>query len=595
MSILRVRIKQLASIAVILTILFVMGGCGGGGGGGSGPPPSKTGTVSGKVVSATTGTAVPDANIRTDSTTVTSASDGAYSLKTEVGERIVIHADAVGFAETFQVTRVAPGQTTSLDIQLIPSGVIGPVIIATGDTVTVPNSSAQVSIPAGGLVPVSGGAPATIVNVTITPINPSIDPSAMPGDYRAILAGGGPPVPIESFGAILVDIRDDSGIQYTLATGQTATIRIPLGTLSSSPPPNIPLFYFDETTGLWMEEGSATLAGLAPEQYYEGTVTHFGYWNADRAIDTVFVSGCVRDAEDQAMAGLIVKSNGVDYSSAASTLTDQAGNFRVTVRRESLATISAFDQNGNSLDTPVALGPLTADFTLPSCFVTEAPPLAITTQSLPSGVVNGSYNTSLSASSGTEPYSWQLFESLLPTGLTLDSASAQITGSPTVTGTFAITIQVLDSTTPAQSATASFSITIIPEPPSGGDGTLSVTNAPADVGGSFVPNSIDVFPAGTGTTIIRWYEGFTGFNYDEELTVRYDSTNNTVLSIVFIRDSSPVSIKSWWCGAGAGFPACNGINLNRSGGTLSLEDTTFSETPTAPPIIFNGTLNFPAF
>ena len=122
------------------------------------------------------------------------------------------------------------------------------------------------------------------VNVAITPINPAVDPTLMPGDFNGVSAGGGSPVPIESFGAMLIDIRDSSGTRYNLAPGKTSTIRIPLGTLSSTPPPTIPLFFFDESTGLWKEEGTATIQGIAPNQYYEGTVTHFSYWNADQGV-----------------------------------------------------------------------------------------------------------------------------------------------------------------------------------------------------------------------------------------------------------------------------------------------------------------------
>jgi hypothetical protein len=400
---------------------------------------------------------------------VISAADGAYTLTAGVGTRVVIHVQAAGFAKTFQVARVSAGKTASLDVQLLPTGVTRSVSIAVGDTVTVPDSTAQVTIPAGGLVPASGGTSAASVNVAVTPINPAIDPDVMPGDYTAVLSGGGSPVPIESFGALLLDVSDESGTRYTLAPGQTSTIRIPVGTLSASPPPTIPLLIFDESTGLWAEEGTATLAGTAPNQFYEGTVARFGFWNADQAMNTVFVSGCVLDTANQPIANVMVKTNGINYSGSASTFTAADGSFQVAVRRDALATLSVtFDRNGSPLTTTVNVGPFTADSTLPDCIVTEPAPLGITARSLPTGIVGTGYNARLAAFNGTKPYSWSVLSGVLPTGLTLDNTTGQISGAPTAAGTFTGTIQAQDSSTPQQSATAPFSITIFPTSSGGG-------------------------------------------------------------------------------------------------------------------------------
>lgn len=232
---------------------------------------------------------------------------------------------------------------------------------------TVPNSPAQVSIPAAGLVPQAGGQAAPTVNVAVTPINPAVDISVMPGDFTAVSAGGGATNTIESFGAMLVDIRDNAGIRYTLAPGQQSTIRIPLGTRSAVRPNAIPLFFFNETTGLWVEEGTATIAGIAPNQYYEGTVTRFSYWNADRVMETVFVSGCVRDAANQPVANALVQTDGIDYSGAASARSAADGSFRVALRRASHATLISLE--GTRLSSTSSIGPFAADFTLPSCLV----------------------------------------------------------------------------------------------------------------------------------------------------------------------------------------------------------------------------------
>ncbi|WP_344763905.1 hypothetical protein [Actimicrobium antarcticum] len=205
----------------------------------------------------------------------------------------------------------------------------------------------------------TGAAPQGAVTVKIAAINPATNPANMPGDYTTSTGAN-----IESFGALSVQLRDAAGKALNLASGQSATIRIPLASRSGLPPPTVPLFYFNETTGLWVEEGVATLAGVAPNQYYEGSVKHFSTWNADKALDSIFVNGCVSSADGKSLDAVPVISSGIDYSGIASTRTNPEGKFRVAMRRNSQATIgAAYTRVSNG----VLAGPSTTDITLPEC------------------------------------------------------------------------------------------------------------------------------------------------------------------------------------------------------------------------------------
>lgn len=91
------------------------------------------------------------------------------------------------------------------------------------------------------------------------------------------------------------------------------------------------------------------------------------------------------------------------------------------------------------------------------------PPLQITTTTLPQGVINVTYSSTafLTAIGGTQPYTWSISAGSLPSGLTLNASTGQISGKPTATGTSNFTAKVTDSSTPtAQTATANLSITV---------------------------------------------------------------------------------------------------------------------------------------
>ncbi|HTW46492.1 MAG TPA: putative Ig domain-containing protein [Acidobacteriaceae bacterium] len=98
--------------------------------------------------------------------------------------------------------------------------------------------------------------------------------------------------------------------------------------------------------------------------------------------------------------------------------------------------------------------------------------LAISTSSLPDGVVGSAYSQTLSATGGSGAgYAWTISAGTLPSGLTLSSAGA-ITGTPKSAGASTFTVQVTDSD--SDKASAQLSITVNP--------TLAVTTTSLPAG-----------------------------------------------------------------------------------------------------------------
>src|ERR1039457_4803858 len=99
-----------------------------------------------------------------------------------------------------------------------------------------------------------------------------------------------------------------------------------------------------------------------------------------------------------------------------------------------------------------------------SCAITVATapaPLSLAC-SANSAQVGQPYISSMAAAGGTPPYTYSISAGSLPSGLTLNSSTGAITGTPTAAGTFSETSRVLDST--GASATSSCGITVVTAP-----------------------------------------------------------------------------------------------------------------------------------
>lgn len=132
-----------------------------------------------------------------------------------------------------------------------------------------------------------------------------------------------------------------------------------------------------------------------------------------------------------------------------------------------LTIISNADGTGTISGTPTTFGNST--FTL-EVADSESPPatgttsslsiaiegfVTITTTSLPAGNVAIFYDSQLMATGGMLPYHWSITSGMLPPGLTLFPSTGVISGTPTTTGTYPITVLVTDSESTPAMATAS--------------------------------------------------------------------------------------------------------------------------------------------
>ena len=91
-----------------------------------------------------------------------------------------------------------------------------------------------------------------------------------------------------------------------------------------------------------------------------------------------------------------------------------------------------------------------------------APPLVITTTTLPNGVQGSVYSDAVAVTGGTPAYTWTVDAGALPDGLTLDAGTGAISGIATLAGTYDFTIRVTDSDVSPQTTTQALQIVIDP-------------------------------------------------------------------------------------------------------------------------------------
>jgi Putative Ig domain len=165
-------------------------------------------------------------------------------------------------------------------------------------------------------------------------------------------------------------------------------------------------------------------------------------------------------------------------------------------------------QGATEATVVTATGPQTGTFVLStnanwsavvatfSAGVVIVPPVTITTTTLPNGSQNVAYNTTLAATGGTTPYTWSIVApGTLPTGLSLNSGSGVISGTPTVAGTTNFTVRVTDATL----ATATQALSLTVNPPA----ALAITTTTLPAGTQNVAYTTTVAATG-GTTPYTW-------------------------------------------------------------------------------------------
>lgn len=235
------------------------------------------------------GQPVAGAQVRVGSKSTQTNARGLYILQAVKGPKnaTLITAQKAGYFDGFKTIRIRAGQTNYVHMQLMDKGAAQTLNAAAGGTLQF--QGVRLMFQANSFKnkitqqPYSG-----TVHVYTRWLDPTADNLAkiMPGALRGVGSTGRERA-LTTYGMLVTELYDDQGNALQLVSGKPAEMhmQVPANVVSQAPV-TIPLWHFDEATGLWVEEGQATLQG----QEYVGNLAHFSYWNCDFPNDILTVT-----------------------------------------------------------------------------------------------------------------------------------------------------------------------------------------------------------------------------------------------------------------------------------------------------------------
>lgn len=231
-----------------------------------------------------------DATVWLGSASTTTDENGYFAL-TGLADAVQgsVRVEKPGYFPSLASFSVKSGDTGRVKVSLRSKTLTAQLDAATGGMVQV-SADATVQLAGGSFVRADGSpynGPVQVFASHLDPTDPKTD-HLVPASWRGRAATGADQV-LLSFGMLHVLLETPAGERLQINKSAQITVPAPASRLALAPA-TIPLWYLDEDTGIWKEEGSAVLDG----NVYKGSVDHFSLWNCDDGIPVVQITGIFR-------------------------------------------------------------------------------------------------------------------------------------------------------------------------------------------------------------------------------------------------------------------------------------------------------------
>lgn len=264
------------------------------------------------LVSDVDGNALPNVMVTSGQDTAFTSDNGAYALEKcrAVNGRCVVKFEGAEYFSVIRTADVADGEAR-VDALLMPQdskeGVTEVARFSNNEGATIEVGKMKITIPANALVyEKDGSAFEGSVLASAYYLNPNSENFAkeMPGGDMSGVTADGKEVILLSYGMVEMTLQDSLGQKLQLKEGVESTLSFPVpeGFSDEQKYSEIPLWYFDEEKGTWIEEGMATKNGDA----YTGNIKHFSWHNLDYPWSRASVCGRVTSKSGKPLPNVLV-------------------------------------------------------------------------------------------------------------------------------------------------------------------------------------------------------------------------------------------------------------------------------------------------
>lgn len=286
-----------------------------------------------------------------------------------VKEAAMVSVEKAGYLKGIKTYVAAEGKAAFFRIKLLSKTIAGNIDASTGGNVALP-VGLIIGIPANAVVnAVTKANYSGNITVSARWINPEDNELVlkMPGDLRGLDSAGKIKL-LATYGMAAVELRGSNGELLQIADGKKAILTIPMSaTMGAKAPGKIPLWYLDETNGLWKQEGFATKSG----NNYTGDVSHFSFWNCDVPNSYIHFNCKIVNAAGQPIQNALVRISLVsDSLFTGNGFTDASGYVSGSIPDNSQLLLQVFTgficakpvavKNFSTTSADISLGDITA-------------------------------------------------------------------------------------------------------------------------------------------------------------------------------------------------------------------------------------------
>lgn len=268
----------------------------------------------------------------------------------------LLSAEKAGYFKGYRLFAATSG-TNQVVIKLIKKILAATIAASSGGTAALANG-AKISLSASSVVLASSG---TAYTGDIKVYASYIDPRA--GDIQATVPGSfvadknGKRVALSSFGMLAVQLESAGGEKLQIKAGSVAVITSPIpASALSSATARLALFYLDEQTGVWKEDGVANKQG----NNYVGEVKHFSNWSYDSAYNSVHVSVTLHNTSGLPLVNVPVNIKTANGNVSIQVYTDSLGQAKGLVPLNESLVLQVIDPCGNAVYSQ-SISPLSKD------------------------------------------------------------------------------------------------------------------------------------------------------------------------------------------------------------------------------------------